>query len=198
MPGKSKRKCQLEGARAAKLQKLANSTQTLVDSEDDVPIPTFSDYESEEDVTYDPNTDQLDEEQAIHVHAKEWVQCLHRDDVMSLTLLLHHLLVSRMHIQVSNASKLNGEMVEKSDRTVREWKATFLTNGNSFPDTLQGKYQRRGVLWNDEKLNDSVRKYVRENANIKGKPNMTSLSFCKWVNEELLPNRVLARCTVEI
>ena len=96
-----------------------------------------------------------------------------------------------MHIQVSNASKLIGEMVGKSDRTVREWKATFLTNGNSFPDTLQGKYQRKGVLWNDEKLNECVRKYVRENANIKGKPNMTSLSFYKWVNEDLLPNRVL-------
>ena len=61
-------------------------------------------------------------------------------------------------------------MVGKSDQTVREWKATFLTNGNSFPDTLQGKYQRKGVLWNDEKLNNCVRKYVRENANIKGKP----------------------------
>lgn len=80
MPRKSK----LEGARAAKLQKLANSTRSLVGSEEDMPIPAFSDYESE-DVTYDPNTDQLDEEQAIHVHAKEWVQCLHRDDVISLT-----------------------------------------------------------------------------------------------------------------
>ena len=94
MPGKSKRKCQLEGARAAKLQKLTNHTDSLVDSEEDMPIPTFSDYESEEDVTYDPNTDQLAEEQAIHVHAKEWVQYLQRDDLMSLTLLLHHL-VSR-------------------------------------------------------------------------------------------------------
>ena len=191
MPTKSKRKCQLEGAREAKLQKRANSTHIPADSQHEIPIPTFSDYESEEDVTYDPNNDQLDEEQAIFVHAKEWVQCLHRDDVMSLTLLLHHLLVSRMHIQVLNASKLIGEMVEKSDRTVREWRATFLTNDNSFPDTLQGKYQRRGVLWSDEKLNETVRKYVRENANVKGKANMTSVSFCKWVNEELLPNQVL-------
>ena len=191
MSTKSKRKCQLEGAREAKLQKRANSTHIPADSQDEIPIPTFSDYESEEDVTYDPNNDQLDEEQAIFVHAKEWVQCLHRDDVMSLTLLLHHLLVSRMHIQVLNASKLIGEMVEKSDRTVREWRATFLTNDNSFPDTLQGKYQRRGVLWSDEKLNETVRKYVRQNANVKGKANMTSVSFCKWVNEEFLPNQVL-------
>lgn len=42
---------------------------------------------------YDPNIDQLDEEQAIHMHAKEW------DYVMSLTLLLHHL-VKLMHIQI--------------------------------------------------------------------------------------------------
>ena len=140
MPAKSKRKCQLEGARAAKLQKLANSTQSLEEE-----ILTLSDYESEEDVTYDPN-DQIDEDQAISLYAKEWVQCLHRDDLMALTLLLHHLLVSRMHIQVSNASKLIGE-IEKSDRTVREWRATFLTNDNSFPDTLQGKYQWRGVFY---------------------------------------------------
>ena len=40
-------------------------------------------------------------------------------------------------------------------------------------------------------MNESVRKYVRENANIKAKANMTSASFCKWVNEELLPNWVL-------
>ena len=45
-----------------------------------------------------------------------------------------------MHIQVLNASKLIDEMVEKNDRTVREWRATFLTNDNSFPNTLQGKY----------------------------------------------------------
>ena len=73
MPTKSKRKCQLEGARAAKLQKLANSTHSLADSQNEIPIPTFSDCESE-DVTYDPNNDQLDEEKVIFAHAKEWVQ----------------------------------------------------------------------------------------------------------------------------
>lgn len=142
MPAKSKRKCQLEGARAAKLQKLVSqSTHSLVVEE----TPTFNDYESEDDVDYDLKDDQIDEDQAITLHAKEWVQCFHRDDVMSLTLLRHHLFVSRIHVQVSNASKLIGEMVVKSDWTVREWRATFLTNNNSFPDTLQGNYRRRVV-----------------------------------------------------
>ena len=54
-----------------------------------------------------------------------------------------------MYLQVTNVSKLIGEMIERSDRTVQEWRATFNT---SFPDTLQGKYERKGVLWHDEKI----------------------------------------------
>jgi len=56
------------------------------------------------------------------MHGKEWVQCLHRDDLMSLTLLLYHLLVTRRHLQVTNASKLIDEIIERSDQTVREWR----------------------------------------------------------------------------
>ena len=33
--------------------------------------------------------------------------------------------------------------------------------------------------------------YVRENTNVKGRPNLTKHTFCRWVNEELLPNAVL-------
>ena len=79
-------------------------------------------------------------------------------------------------------------MIERSDKTVREWRATFSCNNNSFPDTL---HERRGVLWHDEKLNKRACSYVCENSNVKGKPNMTSISFCRWVNDELLPNVAL-------
>ena len=154
-------------------------------------IPNFSDYESDEDPTYDIDAEVLEEHQSKSLQGKEWMQCLHRDDIMSLTLFLYDLLVTRMHIQVTNASKLIGEMIERGDRTVHEWRATFCCNNNSFPDTLQGKYERRGVLWHNEKLNEHARKYVRENSNVKGKPNMTSVSFCRWVNDELLPNVAL-------
>ena len=46
MPTKSKRKCQLEGARATKKQK-GGSTHCVVNSAEEV--SAFSDYESEED-----------------------------------------------------------------------------------------------------------------------------------------------------
>ena len=37
----------------------------------------------------------------VHVHVEDWLSSLHRDDTMSL---LHQLLVSRMHIPVTEAS----------------------------------------------------------------------------------------------
>lgn len=162
MPPK-KRKSQLKCARAVKQQKLLenagnqNTTPTsaaliIVPDQEDV-IPTFSDYESDEDSTYNPLTEDLDEEVAIHQHACEWVESLHCDDIMSLMIFLHHLLVNRMHILSTNAAKLIGEMIGKSDCTVPEWRGTFLANENTFPHSLQGKYERQGVLWHNEELN---------------------------------------------
>ncbi len=78
-------------------------------------------------------------------------------------------------------------MLGKSDRTIRQWKADFLQHG-SIPDNKQGKYQRSGVLWSSEDINKKATKYIRENANVKGRPNLTTSSFCRWINNDLLPN----------
>lgn len=51
--------------------------------------------------------------------------------------------------------------------------------------------QRTGVLWSNEHLNKKVTEYVRQNANVKGKPNLTKHSLCQWINKELLPNENL-------
>ena len=58
----------------------------------------------------------------------------------------------------------------------------------SFTDTLQGKYQRSGVLWQNEELNKKATKFVRENGFAKARPNMTLASFTKFINLCLLPN----------
>ena len=66
-----------------------------------------------------------------------------------------------------------------------------VNGGQPFPDSLQGKYLHKGVVWQNEELNKDLRQYVRENANVKGKPNMTTASLCQWVNNEPLSNHVL-------
>ena len=101
------------------------------------------------------------------------------------------MLVGVLHFQLTEAAKVIGYVLGKSDCTVREWRSIFIANKGEFPDTLQGKYQQEGVLWQNEELNKLATKYVRENTSVKGRPNMTAVSFCKWVNETLLPNQVL-------
>ena len=193
MPPKSKRKLQLEIARQSKRNK--EESGSSIDSGERRSstieiIPSFSDYDSEDDSTFDPEEEDFDEEVNIHTYSQEWVESLDRDD-LSLSILLWYLLVGVLHFQLTEAAKVIGSVLGKSDRTVREWRSTFIGNKGEFPDTLQGKYQREGVLWQNEELNKLATKYVRENTSVKGRPNMTAVSFCKWVNETLLPNQVL-------
>ena len=59
------------------------------------------------------------------------------------------------------------------------------------PASKQGHYQRTGVLLNNKALNKKATKYIRKNAPVKGKFNLTASTFCQWVKEELLPNETL-------
>ena len=82
-------------------------------------------------------------------------------------------------------------MIGKSDGTIREWKRRFLETGGKLPESKQSQYQRTGVLWSNENFNKKAARYIRTNACVKGKPNLTEHSFCQWVNEVLLPKKTL-------
>ena len=59
------------------------------------------------------------------------------------------------------------------------------------PESKQGKYQRSGVLWLDESLNRKATQYIRDNACVKEKLNLTVSQFCQWVNDDLFPSETL-------
>ena len=82
-------------------------------------------------------------------------------------------------------------MINKPDRTVCDWRTHFYTSNGEIPDSTQGQYQRSGILWACEKLNKKVTRFIRENANVKGKPNLKIHQFCGWVNNSLLPSETL-------
>lgn len=125
------------------------------------------------------------------MYADEWMAGLDRDDLMALTITLHHLLVSKLKLRLTDTSKLISELTGKGERTIRLWRAQFVANEGSFPDSLQGKYQRSGVLWQNEEMNKLATRYIRENKVIKGRPNMNLQSFTALVNQVLLPNHGL-------
>lgn len=92
----------------------------------------------------------------------------------------------------TKAAENAASMLKKSDRTVRRWRSGVIDNDGILPESRQGRYQRSGVLWKNEELNKKAVEYVRENAAVKGRPNLTTVDFCKWVNDCFLPN-----CTLE-
>ena len=131
-------------------------------------------------------------EEATCIYANEWVESLHRDSLQSVSMLLWYLLGGVLRYPIMDAAKLIGEVLGKGERTIREWRAKFIDNRGKFPESLQGKYQRQGVLWQSEDLNKKAAKHVRESSVVKGRPNMTAGAFCRWVNEDLLQNVSLA------
>ena len=82
-------------------------------------------------------------------------------------------------------------MLNKNERTVRRWRNAVVRNDVVMPESKHGRHQRSGVMWRNEELNKKAREYVRANAHVKGRPNLTSIDFCRWVNETLLPSSTL-------
>lgn len=206
MPPKSKKKQLYEQrakvAREGKKQLSTSEpsqTEATMPPEQSVPpmpptVPPTSDpleQTDESDYSYDPDADVCVAAVALETFVENWILSLDRDDTISLGLFLLHHLTDTLKIPKTKAAEFCGMMMSKADRTIRQWNADFFNHGGSIPDNKQGKYQRSGVLWSSEDLNRKASRYVRENANVKGKPNLTTASFCRWINEDLLPNASL-------
>lgn len=98
-----------------------------------------------------------------------------------------------MHFSVpyTQAAEIAASMVNKSDRTVRQWQTDLINNDVVIPETKQGRYVRSEVLWDSEEMNKKAFEYVCANQCVKGQPNLTTISFCKWINKRLLPSSTL-------
>ena len=48
-----------------------------------------------------------------------------------------------------------------------------------------------GLYGGNEELNKKATRFIRNNSNVKGRPNLTVGVFCEWVNNSLLPNEAL-------
>ena len=53
----------------------------------------------------------------------------------------------------TKAAEYAAAMVKKSDRSVRRWWSGLIDNDGVLPQSQHGRYQRTGVLWQNEELN---------------------------------------------
>lgn len=154
-----------------------SQTESTMPPEQSVP-PTSDPLDStdDSDYSYDPDADVSVDAVVLETFVENWVLSLDRDDTISLGLFLFHHLTVTLNIPKTKAAESCGMMTSKVDRTIRQWNADFFKHG-SIPDNKQGKYQCSGVLWSSEDLNRKASRYVCENANVKGKANLTTASF---------------------
>ena len=127
----------------------------------------------------------------VKYFCENWISHLDQDNLVSLGLFLSSQLANHLNIGNTKAAELASAMMNKSDKTIREWRAHFFANEGEIPESSQGTYQRSGIMWSREDLNKKTTKYIRENADVKGRPNLTARQFCNWVNKVLLPNETL-------
>ena len=163
------------------LQQLLGSSDNLADTDDEDVDPSF---ELESSILSD--TDHM-----VDTFCEEWVNSLSWENRASLGLFLSFQLSSVLRKGETEAAELAGQMIGRSDRTVREWRSKFFDSGGEIPESRQGQYERTGVLWKNESLNRKATRYIRTNAAVKGQANLTVGKFCQWVNNELLPNETL-------
>ena len=206
MERRSKRQRQLcisveNAKKARKQQKIAtepasSSSETLTTDliqEMETRNTASSETTDEDDPTFDPVQELIDNpELKLEQFLEDWLISLDREDKISLGLFLTYNLERVIPKMTSSlAAEYAATMMDKSERTIRNWHSDFAEHGE-IPENKQGRYQRDGIIWSSEDLNKSAAKYIRENCNIKGQPNLTCGGFCSWVNEDLLPNSCLA------
>ena len=123
--------------------------------------------------------------------SSEWMVQLDHDDKRSLAIFLCHTFSKHFKMQATEGAQLAAHIVGKNEKTVRRWRTAVIRNKGKLPKTQQGRYVRKGVLWQNEELCKMAKKYVQNNSSVKGRPNMTTRDFCHWVNTTLLPNLTL-------
>ena len=90
---------------------------------------TRDESETAMDEDRDPSTSAGDaptSQQLFEQFSEEWVKTLDRDDKKSLAVFLCYNLALRFNMKETETAVMVGEMIGKSDRTVRQWRSDFL------------------------------------------------------------------------
>ena len=174
--------------RRAKTANVDDSTANIDDSEDSddsLELPWPSDG-SDEDSDFEPELDDDDAwapNDRVYGAYEDWLFHLERDDKNMMAMLLYDNYVDKFKLLKTAAAAEVSSLLGMSERTVRKWRKDFISNGGEFSEYRRGKYQRYVIL-EDEEYKEMA---VRANNNVKGRPNMTAVSFRSWVVSVLLP-----------
>ena len=141
--------------------------------------------DSETDYDSDPDEDVFTNEKAQECF-DDFMVALSFNTRQMLAIALMENYKKRQGMNVKEAAQEAASFVGFHQTTIQKYRNDFFQNKGTFKERKQGKYER-ATVYHDENINSQARKWVRENAFNKGKPNMTAQSFCTYVNDFLLP-----------
>ena len=182
-----------EGMRQKKaLRNIGDSTEASADNLDEslqLPGPssgTIREFNSDEDEDFDAAEYTGFSKEDAKLCYEDWLFTLQREDTQMMAMMIYDNYIERFDLLKTAAAKEVDLLLGINGKTIRKWKAEFRLKGGVFSETSQGKYSRYVVV-GDEEYKDIALKWIRENATVKGKPNLTAAGFCEWLNTELLP-----------
>ena len=114
-------------------------------------IPITGDEETTAGTTADST--RRSPQEILEDFAEDWLETLDRDEIKSISLFLCYHFMDAFSFTETKATECAASMVKKSDRTVRRWRSALINNDGVLPESEQGRYQRSGVLWQNEELN---------------------------------------------
>ena len=91
--------------------------------------------------------------------AEDWLETLDKNEIKSISLFLCYHFVHAFFFIETKAAEYAASMMKKSDRTARRWRSALIDDV-VLPELEQGRYQRSGVLWQNEELNKKAVEYV--------------------------------------
>ena len=142
----------------------------------------------------DPESESSDDDGAVDFTSTsaqhifhDWLQQQPKEYIRMMAVMAMDVFMARFGLTAVSSAKEAGLFLQVNEKTVRTWRKDFYANHGSFSESRKGKHSRPFVL-DDEDCRRQACEWIRQNASLKGKPNMTAAMFTSWVNRELLPN----------
>ena len=162
------------------------STESLDES---LRVPVTAQLSEDDSSESDEDSASFSNDDARQVY-QGWLKEQPKHVVKMMAVMFMDALIDRFNMTSLGAANEVGLVLSHNEKTIRTWRQDLYANHGHFTESRQGKHARLFIL-DDEGLRHKAAEWVRANATVQGRPNMTGAKFCTWVNTHLLADAEL-------
>ena len=106
----------------------------------------------------------------------EWLKQQPKESIKVIAVMFMDTPKRRFDMTTVGAAKEVGLLLHHNEKTIHSWHHDYYRNQGHFTGSRKGKHSRQFVL-DDEDFRQKATRWVRANATVKGKPNLTGAKF---------------------